>query len=363
MAGPSESERDPALFEVAGRRIVVSEVVRAAEVRGRIHEPRATFVADLALQQACEGRGETLDPADVERACDDWRYERGLLTAEETEAWFAARGLSLSELDAFCRRRLWRDRAESRGPPAPVRPSTSTRSLGPAFLADLMLSGEMDRLAHELACRLADAESRPGDGPPPPREVEAARRAFLKRQGLDEAVLPGWLAQSGTSPGELDRLLALEVAFRSHCAALLTPEARDRVRRSLQIPLIRVGLESVTVGTMDAAREVVLCILEDGRSMSDLAAENGLAYESGSVVLEELDEDTQGAVLSAAPGDLLAPVEEESEIRVRRVVAKREPEESDPETMARVDREVLDLHFADVTAKHVRRLLLDATVA
>ena len=345
---------DPPLFGFAGREVHGSEVLRAADVRGALTPPWQAFLAGRTALEACVDRGPPLEPSDVEAATEAFRYEHGLITAEETEAWFEERGLALEELDAYARRKLARERLESKTPSGTSDPWAAPPEVRASFRAELMLSGELGLLAYEFACRLVNARAHPGDASPSPAALEGLHREFLDRQGLDPAALAAWFARSGASAEELQHLLALEAAFRLRSGELTTPKARERMRVSLRIALIQVERESLTVGSNDAAREAVLCIREDGRTMAELANENAFPYERETLVLEDLDEESQRALLSATPGELLDPVEEGPRIRVSRLVAKREPEASDPEALRRIDRAILDAHFADLTAQHVR---------
>ena len=116
---------------------------------------------------------------------------------------------------------------------------------------------------------------------------------------------------------------------------------------------------------LGAAREAVMCVREDGIEPAALAAEIGCPHARSRVFLEDLDEDLYDALVSAAPGDFLAPIESEGGrgILLHRLTAKHEPDASDPEVLRRVDDEIVEAHDRELTARRVRRLLADRGAA
>jgi hypothetical protein len=323
MAGSdANAARNPPLFQVAGRVVTRNDVLTSAAHRGALVAPWRAYREAVASEQKGLADGLPVDEAAVERIADDWRYARRLLTADETEAWFAARGLDVDDLDAFARREHWRERVAARldGAPPPM-------VVDDAFRSYLAMSGDLGRQAEELARRLAVLE-----------EVAASARA---------------------GEAEVGRL---EATFRSHAKDVLTPAARERLLESMRLPLTRVELEAIEVDTLDAAHELALCVRTDGRDLESLSAETGRPRLTRSCFVDDMDEALQGAVLSAAAGDVLDPIETETGFQVCRVISKKEPATSDPEVLRRVDREVLDAYFAELVARRVRWMLRDDPV-
>jgi hypothetical protein len=75
------------VFATGARTVDVRDVIVAALLRGE----RDAAIA--AARAPADG--------DVQALCDAWRYERDLITAEETERWLEARGVTLEEFDEF----------------------------------------------------------------------------------------------------------------------------------------------------------------------------------------------------------------------------------------------------------------------
>jgi hypothetical protein len=315
----SSAARNPALFQVAGRVVTRNDVVTSASHRGALVAPWRAYREGVASEQKGVADGLAVDEAATERIADEWRYARRLLTAEETEAWFAARGLEVDDLDAYARREHWRERVGARmeGAPPPM-------VVDDAFRAYLAMSGDLGRQAEELARRLAVLE-----------EVAASARGAEADVGR------------------------LEATYRSHAKDVLTPIARERLLESMRLPLTRVVLEAIEVDTLDAAHELALCIRADGRDLASLSLETGRPRLSRACFVDDMDEALQGAVLSAAAGDVLDPIATEAGFQVCRLVSKTEPSAADPEVLRRVDREVLDAHFGELVARRVRWMLRD----
>ncbi len=346
---------DPALFEIAGRAVTTADVLRAADVRGDLEAAWLAFLVGEGAWEHARAHRMEADPGEVERRSDDVRYDRGLLTAEETEDWLDARNLTMDDLEAFVLRSLWRERHPVEVPPAAF--ATSPPAQKERFRTEVTFSAELDRLAHGLARRMAVVEANPSGDAAAGAEVARSREACVHRLGLLEADLYGWLAAAGLTRDGLDRLLRMDLAFEARRASVLTPKAREGIRQSMRIPLTRVDVETVSVASIDAAREVRCCVVDDGVAMAELAAAHGLAHARRSLVLEDVDPAPRNALISAATNDVLEPVETPSGFEVFRLRGKQEPDASDPEIRRRIDRELLEAHDADLEARHVRWLL------
>ncbi len=306
------------VFEIAGRPVTVRDVVRAADARGALDDAKGRFVAGLEAEARAREAGEAPPDDAVEARANEIRYERNLITAEEAESWLSARGLTYDALLDHCRRELLRE--------AEAAVADRARGLVPPereadFLAYLVFSGELDGQARELARRLVVSDP---DG--------------------------------DLSP---DRLRSVEASYRRHLSALTAERERERVLALLRLPLTRVDVEVLDAPSLDAAREVVLCLRQDGADTAALAAETGYPHARASPFLDDLEDDVRDALLSAAPGDVLEPVEEPPRVRVFRLRSKREPTLEDPEVRERVDQRIVDAHFAERVARTVRWRLSD----
>jgi ATP-binding cassette subfamily B protein len=107
----------------------------------------------------------------VEEVATAFRYERGLLSADETEAWFARWGVSVTAWLAHLRRRI-------RGEPA--------ADPDEAAWIETVVSGALERAAWRLARELAVHRALGGTGLPPVQQLGEAMARFAARASPSE---------------------------------------------------------------------------------------------------------------------------------------------------------------------------------
>src|SRR5438132_13874147 len=156
-------------------------------------------------------------------------------------------------------------------------------------------------LMARLAARCAGKEPT-SDG------IVAEKRKFLHRNGITSAQLANWLEQLKRDSKWLDEMLAIEAAYRRHCDTLLVPEARQRELLALRLPLTRFETEVIELESLDAAREALFCVREDGMSMEEVATEGRYPYRRADFLLEDLPVDAQQRFLSVSAVDVLTPL-------------------------------------------------------
>ncbi len=291
-------------FAVDGRIFTVRDVIESARFRGELEH----FLA------GAHASGPEPDEAALQSASEQFRYERDLITAEETERWLEARGLTLEDFSDYLRRSFWKA-ANGKNIPA------ETSGGSDLLRVELLLSGEFDRLAVRLAWRIV-----------------AAGGEWAGRLGRDET-------------------LQLEAAYRQQCAALLTREARERMLHALRLPLTRVELETVELESHDAAREAFLCVQEDGIGMADVAKDGRYPYRRDEIACEDLPEESQQKILCAAPGEVLEPIARGDGFQLCRLVRKIAPDLADARTRERVEQRILESHFSELAASCVQWML------
>jgi len=152
-------------------------------------------------------------------------------------------------------------------------------------------------------------------------------------------------------------MLAVEAAYGKHCDTLLVPEARQRELLALRLPLTRFETEMIEVESLDAAREALFCVREDGMSMEEVATEGRYPYRRADFLLEDLPVDAQHTFLSVSAGEVLQPVAHGDGFELCRILKKIEPQPDDPNVKSRIDQRLLDRHFAELTGKYTHRRL------
>jgi hypothetical protein len=152
-------------------------------------------------------------------------------------------------------------------------------------------------------------------------------------------------------------MLAVEAAYGKHCDTLLVPKARQRELLALRLPLTRFETEMIEVESLDAAREALFCVREDGMSMEEVATEGGYPYRRADFILEDLPVDAQHTFLSVSAGEVLQPLAHGDGFELCRILKKIEPQPDDPNVKSRIDQRLLDRHFAELTGKYTHRRL------
>src|SRR5262245_25593974 len=138
-----------------------------------------------------------------------------------------------------------------------------------------------------------------------------------------------WLEELGRDSWELDEMIAIEAAYRTHCDMLLSPEARQRELMALRLHLTRFEIELIELESHDAAKEALFCVREDGMSMEEVATEGRYPYRRAEFLLEDLPEDAQQKYLSVSAGNVLETIPHGDGFELRRLINKFEQKTED----------------------------------
>lgn len=219
--------------------------------------------------------------ADLEQTTTAFRYERGLLSADETEAWFAQWGIPVA---AWLR--------HLRGAPSPE-----------AEWIEGLISGTLERVAKRLAESLAVHQLRGGTEKPTTAELDEAMEEF---------------ARAAASPERLEKTIIEQ-----------------------RLPWTTLELGALDLPSEDAAREVLYGLREDRRSLLEIAAQAGRTPKRVRTTLEELPGELGPYFVSARPGEVLGPLAVPDGWRVVVVQSRREPSSEDPDARRRARAHVI----------------------
>ncbi len=338
-------------FKEAG--VSVGEVVRSSFVRGELKGN----IAAIALKDACQEEAERLgldaDEPSIDGAVERFRYDHDLISAEETERWLEARGLSADELQEYFVRGHWAetlgdkvDRGE--GPPV-------SAELLRALEAELLVSGVFGPLATALGRRMIARDR--AEAPASAERVEAERRRFLKSAHLKPRGVKAWLEILDRNEAWLEGMLALEAAFRERCESILTTDRLARSLSSARLTLTCLEIERVDFDSVDAAREAHLCVREDGLTLEEVARQTRYPFERLKFVAEDLPEEERQRLLCAPIGLVQEPAQVEGVFRLTRVTGKKDPALSDTLVRERLERRILDSYFSETSSKEIRWII------
>lgn len=322
---PASRWRQP-VFTAPARPYDWLDVFLAAMLRGdwiTYERPLLTGLACAAEASAAPSQWPDDDRIDARATA--FRYEHNLITADETLAWLGAAGLELADWTEFLAREILRDDWATRLDSLMNVHAASLDVTLTAFAADGICSGRFRDFATALAGRVAVAGA---SAPAPDSPTDG--HAF----DLDSVAshYERWLA--GLDPGDLrarlEHLAGLEAAFAQATAAAVTPDAIAAQVARARLEWTRVDLERLSLPSRDAAQEAVLCVREDGLSLSDVAYDARVPLRDSADVLGDLEPELRDAVLSASVDTLIGPVAVNGRFEVVQLVGKRPPDPDDP---------------------------------
>ncbi|HET6886587.1 MAG TPA: hypothetical protein VFH87_01565 [Candidatus Udaeobacter sp.] len=328
--------------------------VDAALFRGELDSQWKQFLRRLEAKSLADELDLDLGDDAITTAAEAFRYEHDLITAEETEAWLATRGLTLDDFSDYFTRQYCASTLSEKIVPEEVEYTSASSELHRLFVTELILSGELDRMTTELIWRLA---ARCAAKDSDPDAIAGEERKFFGRNEIELAQLSNWLKRLGRDSEWFKEMVVMEAAYRQHCDTVLVQQARQRELVTLRLPLTRFETEVIELESRDAAKEALFCVREDGMSMEEVAMEGRYPYRRADFFMEDIPVDAQQRFLSASVGDVLEPVVRGDGFELCRIVKKIEPQPEDPSVRSRIEQRLLDRHFSELASKHVQRRL------
>ena len=340
------------VFTSGGKSFTIRDLIDASAFRGELAPMWNDFLQVLAAEEQADEKELELDDSAIDQAAEAFRYEHDLITAEETEQWLEARGLTLNDFTDYFVRHYWGDTVED-VEPEPVAHESAPNELRELFVVDLILSGELGRMAKRMSWRVAGSQEAGANGLDPELLAEEKNLLF-ERTELDEKQIDDWLAAINRDRDWLGKALEMEAIHRRNYEMLLNEQACQHEVAALRLPLTQFDLETVELDSLDAAREALLCVHDDGMSMEEVATEGRYPYRRAEILLEDLPEDLQQRFLSVSAGDILEPIARGDGFYICRVIEKAEPKADDDAVRERAERSILERHFSELTAKHIQ---------
>lgn len=311
------------------------DVILAAHLWDVIPALERRVVEGLAAQRRLGQNGKEVSDDDVEQRASDWRYERNLISADDTESWLAARELSVDEWFDYVRRAEARTRSETQLKTLVKRHRPAPGEVDQAMYAEAMCSGTITDVTERLAGRVAIDARATSEGTPTRSATKAKLRSAVEH-------LSGPVRQRG-----LFELSARECVKRAEHIAMMDLVfdgfiAQTAERRAVAQEIESYGLEWTRLDTKallfqseEAAREAALLMREDGLPIAKAAAIAGSKVTDTHHVLEDVGPPLRDRLVSAQPGDLIGPVHVEDGFLVASVTGRVEPSAGDASIRAR----------------------------
>lgn len=303
------------VFTVGPAQYRLSEIVQAARAWGDLDGLEEAARQGLAcVKHAAET--ETLPTtAETDAAASEFRYDRDLITADETEAWLDRWGLSVESWTAYLERLLLRQRWADELPDLVSRHPVSQEEIAETLHVEGLCSGQFGRVAHKLAAGLAACE-----------------------RARDE----GWLVEDAGATEDPMSPARLDAAIEQLRTHTVTPAAIRAEVAAHHLDWVRVDCELVSFADLPLAREATLCVREDGRELSQVAADARSVLHRENFYLEEVEPAWRDHLLGARAGDILGPLSRESSFVLLRVREKALPLPEDPAVRRRAEASLLD---------------------
>jgi hypothetical protein len=280
-----------------------------------------------------------------------------LISGADTNAWLERVGLSADEWLAFLGRDVLRQQWIHELDDILDEYAPSARQLVDAAIAEGICSGAFEAFERTFAGRAAlvletdaalflHATDREDISPP-----VAASATQLARTHAH------WLAMRSAAETalRLATVLRLEAAFDTLVDRIASNGRLREVVDANRLEWIRLELDTVSFPNETAAREAILCVREDGLSLSEVAALSHRAVERTTMALEDIDPRHRDLLLAAEPGRVLGPLAVEDRFDIATLVCRTVPALSDPAVATRARQTLLDGALQHAARAHVTR--------
>jgi hypothetical protein len=319
------SERS--LFSVDGTVFSWGDALAAAELRGSMGALKRQTQQSFACMRQLAAGGNMLSDQDVYAAARRFRYDCGLLAADELEAWLDRWGMTSDDWTEYLQRALSLERcASSPRSPEAVDDSTTPEVLDAAVYVAAVCSGFLRTEANQFASDVALCFAHDADFS---TDVDAAsdRRSLVKRVIGSAAAVRSVLA----SDRDLDR----EIGNRG-------------------LDWTRIEAEAIELDDHDTAREAALSIALDGRSVADVAADCQVEAQVLNTLLEDAPAELRIHLLPAEAGETVGPVAMGPSFMVVKVNERHRPSAGDPDLRERARAAVIARRTAAELQSRVR---------
>jgi hypothetical protein len=350
----SVSHRDLIVCACADQEYTARDAIDAVIFRGELDAKWKEFLETVEAKRHFEELDLDFDKATISSAQEAFRYKYDLITAEETEVWLANRGLTPDDFTDYFTRHYCRNALHKEIVPVQVDYHSASPELRELFLAELILSGELNRMTTALMWRLA---ARCAEKNPDPGVIAVAEQEFFDHNEIEPAQLADWLERLGRDSAWFNTMLVIDAAYRTRRGTLLVPQAWRPELAALRLSLTQFEVEIIEFESRDAAKEALFCVREDGMSMEEVAIEGRYPFRRVNFLLEDVPIDAQQRFLCNSAGEVLKPIHRGDGFELYRILKKIEPHPDDPRVKARIDQRLLDRHFSELVNKYVERRL------
>ena len=315
------------LFSCGGVVFCAEHVLAAAEEWGQLDSVRLQARERLSALAQAQADGFQVADDLLQARSEAFRRDLGLRSAQATQEWMDAHGVSIEAFGDYLEREACREHYTSNTHTRPAAAETITaQDVDEVLWPDLVFSGSFQPWCQQLA------------------EIVAI---VCSSKGADhiDADLATWP----------ERLNAYGQRYEEFRADLLSTA---RLKSALRVQYQNFFLLRCEIGIFDtdaAVREAVLCITEDGLSMEKVCEMAKGEFMRQEVLLNQLPSPSlQTAALSAAPGSVLPPFEQEGRHILMYVHEKKEPDLADERTRSLLSDRIVTDAIRPLVHEHIQ---------
>ena len=151
----SVSPHDVIVCACGTQEYTARDAIDAGIFRGEFEEKWQTFLRHVAAEGRADELELELDDSAISAAVEEFRYRHDLITAEETEAWLANRGLTFDNFSDYFARQYCVGAVDDGFSPEQIGYTCAAPELRDLFVAGLILSGALEDMTIKLMWRLA----------------------------------------------------------------------------------------------------------------------------------------------------------------------------------------------------------------
>lgn len=314
-----------ALFTCGGETITREHLLVAADANGNLAALRAESRERLACLEHAYAVSHSVDDALLQERSEDFRRARGLRSGQATQAWMENHGVTLDDFGGYLEREACRQHFQHDMEKIVASVPVGDNELDTVLWPDIIFSGACEAWCRQLAGELAVFVAQ-GDG---------------RSLTIDLAV---WR----------DTFSACVQCYKGYCAKILTTDRLDQALRQSWQDYFTFQCDIAQFQSDAAAREACLCVREDGESLASVCATAHGHFARQRLTLRQLPADVQMFALSAVPGTLLPPVEDNGHHLVYAVVEKHEPDLHDDATRAILSETLLAESIRPLVQSHIQ---------
>jgi hypothetical protein len=274
------------VFTVDGAEFSWADIIAHAAVHGRLAPLLDTTLERLNAAKASPHK----DDADgIQRAATATRYRLNLISAEETQRWLDACGLTLDDMAVYVVRILAADGASEH-----TKSTTWPENFFASLWVDALFDNTLGSLAEPLALEALAALA----GEPDTTATAEHQMAFTERcEGMEpqvKAVVTPRLERMAALYSSMEKFSA-EQSYASLSSAL----ARHRT------DTIQLTYSQLRYSHANVANEAYLCAIIDGAEFDELSERTKTSYTEHDIFAGDLNTTMQSTLISAQPGEIV----------------------------------------------------------